>query len=153
LKFGEIIFIENVKPQFGTNREGVEYTERPGVYAIIVDSEENIAAVEVGGRYFLLGGGLNEGETEENGLQREILEETGKIVTSATFLGRASQFVDAKDGYFNKLGAFYKVELGADTFHETEEDHKFIWVTKDEFKRRGAQEFQVWAVENLYIKK
>lgn len=135
--------------QFGSKKEGVEYIDRPGVYAIIINSDGDIAVAEVNGKYFLLGGGLDKGETEENGLQREILEETGKNIKSAVFLGKANQYVDAKDGYFNKLGSFYKVELGEDSGNEYEADHIFKWMDKEEFKSQGAQEFQVWAVENL----
>lgn len=138
-----------MEPQFGTVKEGVEYISRPGVYALITDSEEKIAIVEVNNKYFLLGGGLDAGETEESGLKREIAEEVARNISSATFLGRARQYVDAKDGYFNKLGSFYKVELGGATSAAGEEDYKFKWVTKEEFKLKGAQEFQVWAVTTL----
>ncbi|MDB5260265.1 MAG: hypothetical protein JWN37_496 [Candidatus Nomurabacteria bacterium] len=144
--------MENI-PQFGTKTESAEYIDRPGVYAIVTNQEGDIAVVEVNERYFLLGGGLDAGETAEQGLKREIMEETGKGIQSATFLGKANQYVDAKDGYFNKFATFYKVDLGEDVSASSELDHKFKWITKEEFKSKGAQEFQIWAVENLITEK
>lgn len=134
--------------QFGTKREGVEYIARPGVYAIATNSDGHLAVEEVDNKYFLLGGGLDVGETEEEGLRREIMEEVGKSIVSSVFLGKVNQYVDAKDGHFNKQGSFYKVELGEDASIEFESDLK--WITKEEFKLKGAQEFQVWVVNSLW---
>ncbi len=139
--------MEQQIPQFGMKREGSEYIPRPGVYAIITRSDGNIAVEEVDGKYFLLGGGLDAGETEDEGLRREIMEEVGRIIASSIFLGKANQFVDAKDGHFNKQGSFYKVELGENINVKFESELK--WITKEEFKLKGAQQFQVWAVTSL----
>ena len=143
--------MEKEIPQFGKKKEGVEYISRPGVYAIITDSKGNLAVAEVKGKYFLLGGGLDAGESEEEGLRREIIEEAGKKIASSSFLGRANEYVDSPDGHFNKMMSFYKVKLmeGADV--DSDPTHIFRWVTKDEFLSQARHEAQVHAVKNLVV--
>jgi len=136
-------------PQFGKKEQGVKYIPRPGVYAIITDSKGNLAVVEVKGKYFLLGGGLDHGESEEEGLRREIAEEAGKKFSSSSFLGRANEYVDAPDGHFNKIMSFYKIEFIENADTNPDPTHTFRWVTKDEFRSRARHEAQVFAVENL----
>ncbi len=141
--------MEDIK-QFGTKQPGVEYVSRPGVYAIIVNNKGDLAVVEVRGKYFLVGGGLEGGESEEDGLRRETAEEVGKEILSMQFLGTANQYIDTKNGSFNKIGSFYKVELDEANREKTSEsDHMFRWVTIGEFRLKAAHEAYVWAVENL----
>ena len=135
--------------QFGEKKESMVYKPRPGVYAICVNDENQLAVVEYKGRLYLLGGGLNEGETEEAGLRREIEEEVGMKMTSSVFVGKANQYVEASDGNFNKEGVFYKIELDGTVSVSGEADHKFIWVDKEEFKAKAGQEFQVFAIVNF----
>ena len=105
--------------------------------------------MEYKGKYFLLGGGLDEGESVEVGLKREIEEEVGMKISRSAFVGKANQYVDASDGSFNKEGSFYKVELDTVSLGSGEADHKFKWVSREEFKSNAEQEFQVFAVENF----
>jgi 8-oxo-dGTP diphosphatase len=138
-------------PQFGKKEQGVEYISRSGVYAIITSPQGNFAVVEVKDKYFLLGGGLDPGESEEEGLHREIMEEVGKKFSSSSFVGRANEYVDARDGHFNKMMSFYKVELIEDANVNPHSDptHILRWVTKEEFRSRARHEAQIHAVENL----
>lgn len=135
--------------QFGNKKGNIEYISRPGVYGIILQQDGLIAVVKVHNKYYLIGGGLDEGETEEICLLREIMEETGRMVDKINFLGRANQYTDSVNGYFNKIGSFYEVQLNKDAIVEHEETHVFSWVTKEEFKSNAAHEAQVWAVYNL----
>ena len=93
---------------------------RPGVYAIVLNKQGELGVVEKKDKFYLVGGGLENGESEEGGLRRETLEEVGKEILSVQFLGRANQYVDSTKGYFNKIGSFYKVELD-----ETKKDYRF----------------------------
>ncbi|MBM3257337.1 MAG: NUDIX domain-containing protein [Candidatus Liptonbacteria bacterium] len=134
-------------PQFGTKQEGIPYVDRPSAYALIMRADGRIPVIEDEGKYFLLGGGLEAGESEEEALRREIFEEAGREMLSFSFLGKANQYVDAPEGHFNKLGVFYRVEMRDEK--KMEHDPSFQWITIEEFRAHAAHEAQVWAIENL----
>ena len=60
---------------FGIKRDTV-YLDRMGAYLIPV-SEGRIAVVETPKGFFLLGGGIEKGETDEETILRECMEEAG----------------------------------------------------------------------------
>ncbi|MBI5230284.1 MAG: NUDIX domain-containing protein [Candidatus Magasanikbacteria bacterium] len=136
-----------VKMAFGDRP--VRYIPRPGVYAIITNTDGHLAVVEVKTKYFLIGGGLDINESDQDGLRREMMEETGRGILSSEFVGRVNQYVDSYDGHFNKIGSFYKVKLTQGNSIEHDPTHVFRWVTREEFQARGAHEAQIYAVENF----
>lgn len=137
-------------PQFGKKEPNATYTPRPGVYAIISNTKGELGVVEVKEKYFLLGGGLDNGESEEQGLRREMIEEAGKEISSLQFLGKANEYVTTADGqHINKMMSFYRVELGESTSTDSDPTHAFRWVTKDEFRARARHVAQVYAIEHL----
>lgn len=136
-------------PQFGKKTEGVEYIPRPGVYAIITDANENLAVSQVKGGYHLFGGGMELGESEEECLRREVMEEAGKKIASCSFLCRANEYVEAPAGNFYKIMSFYRVVLAEGEEVNSEPTHIFRWVTKDEFCSKAIHKAQIWVVQNL----
>jgi 8-oxo-dGTP pyrophosphatase MutT (NUDIX family) len=64
-------------PEFGTKRENEE--RRDGGYAIVFDpsSQKYAVAIQPNGRMRLFSGGVDEGETLEQGTLREVTEEGG----------------------------------------------------------------------------
>ncbi|MFC3773825.1 NUDIX domain-containing protein [Paenibacillus sp. GCM10012303] len=44
------------------------------------------------GHYFLPGGGMDEGETPEECLRREVLEETGYQIKIGAYIGKAQRY-------------------------------------------------------------
>ena len=56
--------------RIGKKIEGIQYTKRPGAYAIIERKEDNKIAIATDGEYFFLGGGIEKGETEIDALRR-----------------------------------------------------------------------------------
>ena len=61
---------------FGVKKAGIEYRPRFGAYGIAVQSDQVLIESARRG-LFLPGGGIEEGETVEEALYREFLEETG----------------------------------------------------------------------------
>ncbi len=78
--------------------------QRVAVYGICRDQQGNILLTRaapyltVAGRWFLPGGGINFGESPEDGLVREFSEETGLTVTIGPLLGVLSDTVELPDG-------------------------------------------------------
>ena len=100
-------------PQFGDLLDGQDYRPRPGAYGVALDETGKVLAIEVDSGAFLPGGGLHDGESNEQALSREVLEETGFEIEIGAKLGIAKQFVvsEREARAFNKIGAFFLIEL------------------------------------------
>lgn len=57
---------------FGTKLDGIDYIDRPGVYAVMENGHKQVALIEISSGYLLPGGGIDPGETEIDSLKREI---------------------------------------------------------------------------------
>ncbi len=116
-------------PQFGQRVEGVDYLERPSVYGLARDMNGFILACRRTNRTVLPGGGIDGNESLENALAREIAEETGHRITSASPLCRAWQYhtyrIDKPPA--NKLCHFFVVEVQHDPEILPEIDHLAVW--------------------------
>lgn len=104
-----------------TNSKNDETLPRLAVRALIVNPESKVLLIQ--GRdstnpkntwWFTPGGGIEIGETPEQALSREVLEETGLIIKNPVPLGREriSRFRFEDTEYFQKE-SFYLVRLGA----------------------------------------
>ena len=138
------------EPQFGEPASGVAYIDRPGVYALVF-RDNLLLVVEAPAGYFLPGGGIDAGESPEDALRRELLEEAGLTVASMTEAGRARQYViDSATGTgYNKLERFFRVSIRADRHQPVEDDHSPRWVSSDNALAGLREPAQVWAVRTL----
>lgn len=115
-------------PVFGTRILGRTYQPRPGSYVIIEDEAGRIALVSTPLGVFLPGGGQDPGETHEETIRREVIEECGRIVEVTSPLGRADHYL-----WSPKEGAFYCKECSFFTgrivgeAEPVEIDHELIW--------------------------
>lgn len=71
--------------------EPAEYVLRPTVKGIIFDNDGKVALVHIHNRSLFPGGGVEEGETHEEALVRECMEEIGCAVNIERSLGVAVQ--------------------------------------------------------------
>ncbi len=137
--------------EFGEKQDGLEYKDRPGAYALILRADGMIGAVEgKWGGLHLPGGGIDEGETPEHALRREVMEEMVREVKTAEFLGEAIQYaVHREMGPLKKICYFFKVELvdGPDG-HGDRVTH---WATPEEFERESFFESHSWAVKTFLL--
>lgn len=122
-------------PLFGRPEPGESYWRRPGVYGLLQRSDGRIAVVDVDGKWFLPGGGIEADEEPEPALVREFVEETGLAVAVDELLWEADEYTWATaEGHFVKAGRYHRVRLvpGVATVEAVEEDHELRWVTPAE---------------------
>ena len=94
-------------PIFGAKLPGVEYRLRPGAYALVYDERGRIAIVNEEGDWYLPGGGLEEGETAEQALVREVREECGCGVSIDVEFAGAIEFLETRSGRKLEVHARY----------------------------------------------
>ncbi len=136
---------------FGQILNGIQYTDRPGAYAFIMNNKREIALVKTSFGLFLPGGGLDPGEDELTALARELREEIGYELTKAVFLFRAAQYhwSEFYKSHFKKIGAFFEVEAVPPKTETLAPGHGLVWVPVERAAAELSQEFQRWATEQF----
>lgn len=133
--------------KFGKKITGINYTDRPGAYAVIFDERNQIAVMKTPRGYFLPGGGTD-GEDPALALIREIREETGMGVRILKEIGIASQFiytVGNAEGLY-KIGTFFTAALTGKVSEPSESDHDLLWLPVNKAHDILTHDFQKWAL-------
>ncbi len=138
--------------QFGQQVAGEKYLRRPGAYGLIVRDDRVAVTIWRGGVY-LPGGGIDEGETAEQALHREVMEEIGWTIEIIAEVGRSQQFVRSQvvDAYFNKIQTFYTARPLEQVSSESEPEHELIWMPLAEAAVRLTEESNGWAVKTFLM--
>ena len=110
--------------QFGERVQGHVYIDRPGAYGIALSMQRNILVVAVENLLAFPGGGIEKGETSEEGLAWEFQEETGYRVEILNYLVVAVENLLALP--FNKLCEFYEVELIGEPVDAMDSGHQVV---------------------------
>ncbi|WP_078552855.1 NUDIX hydrolase [Bacillus alkalicellulosilyticus] len=135
---------------FGAKEKGVTYLKRPAVYSVILtEGKDKIAIIHQNtGKFFLPGGGIEKGETHEQCLKREALEEIGSDILIGQFLGCAHNYFYStiEFTHYLSIGYFYKCELGDQVSEPTEEGNFFQWVEVNSALSHLFLEHQSWGV-------
>jgi 8-oxo-dGTP diphosphatase len=110
-------------------------------------TEGRLLVVEYKRQLHLPGGALLDGEVPEEALRREVLEETGYEVARGVPLAQAQQYVEAADGYFNKICAFFAIEVGPRVRNHYSPGHSPEWVPIENAIPAITEEASAWAVQ------
>lgn len=128
-------------------KEDTEYLDRPGAYLIPI-CDDKVGVVQTDEGIFLLGGGIEKGETDEMCIVRECLEEIGYTVTVEKHLGSAETYTKHhKIGFLHPIQTYYRGKLLSKTQEPIEADHKLQWMKYDDLKGKMFLEMQEWAVQ------
>ena len=140
--------------RIGEKIENKEYYKRPGAYVIVErDEDDKIAVVTNGIGYFFLGGGLENNETNEDALKRELIEESGYTLKDISFFDTVSTYIyHPKKGYMDIDATFYIAKFNERVAEPTEKDHKIVWVSPLEYKDKLYREYQRYIL-NKYVSK
>ncbi|MCC7046390.1 MAG: NUDIX domain-containing protein [Alphaproteobacteria bacterium] len=138
-------------PQFGAPSPGRTHLPRPGAYAVVFDRDGRLLVVEEDGRLYLPGGGIDPGESPEQGLVREFREETGYEIVIRTEIGRASEYVadETPNTAFNKHCIFFTVRLAGGTGVPAIASNRPSWMALDDALARLNNEAHRWAVNRV----
>lgn len=135
---------------FGEKEENKSYIFRPGAYGLIFNEQgDKIALVQTeDGAYFLPGGGIEEGESNEECLLREGLEEIGYLLELVRYIGTSQRYFYSTSDYQHYLseGRFYLCKIGEQVSDPIEEGHYLRWIEPEAAKDYLFHEHQSWAV-------
>ena len=110
---------------------------RIGARAIITDAAQDKFLVEKNlsepGQYLnFIGGGLEIGETLDECLKRELLEENIPCVTRMDYLFYVENFISYNKMLAHGIGFYYLVELEDDNVKSANKDFEFLWFTRND---------------------
>jgi 8-oxo-dGTP diphosphatase len=134
--------------QFGKSDPAVTYVERLSAYGVVPSDSGAVAVIKTPDGHFLPGGGAHTGETAEEALRREIIEETGYAPVILRNIGVAAQITYAEDKrvHYRKVGHFFLAQFAGKITEPVEADHDLIWCPADEAIRKMTHEYQAWAI-------
>lgn len=141
---------------FGEKIVGMDYQLRKGVYAVIFNNtRDKVLTVQNSkGHFFLPGGGIVEGESYEECLQREMLEETGYKVSIGPFIGTAMRyFQSTKNEPLLNEGYFYLAEILEKIQEPIEDDNYNQWIDIECVSRLLVHDHHCWAVKEIINKR
>ena len=135
---------------FGKKVENVEYYDRPGAYVIPI-KDGKVAVVKLPKGLFLLGGKIEQGETDIQCIKRECMEEIGYSVYVEKKLCSAESYaLHSAVGYFHPVHFYYMGQLLKKTGVPIEKDHELCWFTYEEIKGKMFSDMQNWALDQAF---
>ena len=132
---------------FGVADRRERYSEREAAYAVVLDADRRVAVVRGQRGLFLPGGGVEAGESPEEALLRESLEECGRPLEILRAIGRAIQYCHGESGPFRAYHRFFEARFQGPTPRPGE--YPLSWVHIDEASLWFRYESHVWAVRTV----
>lgn len=131
---------------FGQRDASETYTRRRAAYVVMFDDRGNLALVlppELA-RFFLIGGGCEEGESAEACVVREAREETGAEIGVVREIGEARQFFSADGIDYEMEATFFEGRLLSEP--EGGGEYDLLWVPPPVAIPQMFHECHAWAI-------
>ena len=124
-----------------------EYFSRKGAYIIPI-KDGKIAVAKTPKGLFLLGGGIEPGESETESIYRECLEEIGCEAYIDRLACTAEAFVvHPRKGFFHPVQSYYLGSISEQVCQPKEPDHTLCWIEYHELRGRMFTQMQNWAID------
>lgn len=137
---------------FGKPEDNI-YLDRKGAYLIPIKGEE-VGVIETPKGFFLIGGGVESGETDTQCIIRECREETGYQALLREKVCSAEAYVEHPAiGFFHPVQTCYSGELAEKIQDPIESGHVFRWVKYETVRGNIFLEMQNWALEQTWEKR
>ncbi len=134
----------------GRKVEGKEYKERKTAYALITDTDGNIAIIlERGNIYNMLGGEIEDDEEAKETLIRETKEEIGYELKNIKYLESMGcyHYLDFLDKYELAIMDFYSADIGEKVCEPIEKDVKLVWAKPEDAVNKMYFEYHRYFLE------
>ncbi len=137
-------------PLFGRPPDGVKATVRPSAYAVIRNDRGQFAVVRTPEGVYLPGGGMDAGETPNETVLRETLEECGLAVRIGSWSAAAVQFAwsEAEQTYFEKRCTLVDAVVIGPDHSRLEAGHQLLWLDADRACELLTHECHAWVVKS-----
>ena len=145
------------KITIGTKLENENYDFRETCFGIVTDGDE-MYCTEKNGEISLIGGGIEEGETQIECLKREFLEESGCFIKDAKELCTIDCFwITRNQKYMESLANIYIVEISDKRIEPTEKGNKLVKIKMEEildilelpYQKRAVKEYMNFTKRNI----
>lgn len=140
----------NKEKVFGQKEPGADYISRFGAYVVIPNEHQQVILVQApNGAFFLPGGEIEPGESKEQTIKRELVEEVGFAGKIASYLGEAVDYFYSRhrETYYHHPAYFYLMTDWQKIGEPTEQHNQLSWHTSEEaihLLKRGSH---AWAVK------
>lgn len=119
------------------------YMEQDGKYLMLYRNAKPIESDINHGKWIGIGGKLEPGETPEQGMCREVLEETGLVLTAYEYRGIVD-FCSETDGY-ERMHLFTATEWTGE-LHACDEG-ELRWV-----KKKNLEHYPIWEGDTVFLR-
>jgi GNAT superfamily N-acetyltransferase/ADP-ribose pyrophosphatase YjhB (NUDIX family) len=139
-------FLDDVVLTFGTSPPEGSAVVRPSAYAVIPNHRGEIAIVHAEEGVMLPGGGLDDDESCDAAVMREVEEECALRIKVTGNLGDAIQFVHSpkRAAHFEKRSQFAIAEILASTGGAPQ--HQTVWQAPHAAMQAVSYESHAWAI-------
>lgn len=138
---------------FGVKQNNIIYYVRKGAY-LVVEKNKKFATVKIPKGTFLIGGGIEEGESFTECIKREVMEEIGYTVKIKEYLGCTESYREhEKWKNLHAIQYYYSGDLIEKVCEPIEKDHELQWNTFEEVRNMIYLEQQRWAIEEYQARR
>lgn len=134
---------------FGVYEHQKKYINRNGSYLLALNDVFLFPIIQSSDGYFLIGGGIENGETSINCLERECKEEISAIISNEKLICKTDTFYDLNNYPHHSENFFYYSNINF-LSNKREDGISLKWLTFEDAISKLTLEHQKWAVEYFY---